>query len=136
MIPKRHTCLLSVLAALASLHSQGLFHGHVTPGRVLFSSPSQNELGAATAKLCYLEKVTGPGDGCEGGNASTGAIDKDCRCGRHCRALIVDYLNMRPCAFSASGVGVLPMDPPRLLVIVIYHTRNTSLYCSFACLYG
>lgn len=69
----------SVLSALASLHAQGLFHGHVTPGRILFSSPSRNELGAATAKLCYLEKAHGAGDAWQAGGAPVGAVDKDLR---------------------------------------------------------
>lgn len=55
----RHVVLLSILAALASLHAQGLCHGHVTPGRILFSSPNQSEEGAATAKLCFLQRMTG-----------------------------------------------------------------------------
>jgi len=69
----------SVLSALASLHSQGLFHGHVTPARILFSSPSRNELGAATAKLCYLEKAEGAGEAWQAGGASLGTADKDLR---------------------------------------------------------
>lgn len=65
---------------MGSLHAQGLFHGHVTPGRILFSSPGRNELGAATAKLCYLEKVKGSSEvGQDGGPAGLGAADKDLR---------------------------------------------------------
>lgn len=71
----------SVLSALASLHAQGLFHGHVTPGRILFSSPSRNELGAATAKLCYLEKAHGVGDAWQAGGAAVKSVDKDLRWG-------------------------------------------------------
>ncbi|CAM9942981.1 unnamed protein product, partial [Ectocarpus sp. 6 AP-2014] len=69
----------SILSALASLHAQGLFHGHVTPGRILFSSPSHNELGAATAKLCYLEKAHGAGDAWQAGGTPVGTVDKDLR---------------------------------------------------------
>ncbi|CAM9786700.1 unnamed protein product, partial [Ectocarpus fasciculatus] len=69
----------SILSALASLHAQGLFHGHVTPGRILFSSPSRNELGAETAKLCYLEKAHGAGDAWQAGGTPVGAVDKDLR---------------------------------------------------------
>ena len=56
----KHVHLLdSILEALAALHSLGLYHGHVTPSRILFSSPSHDERGAATAKLCYLENIKG-----------------------------------------------------------------------------
>ncbi|CAM9694572.1 unnamed protein product, partial [Ectocarpus sp. 12 AP-2014] len=70
---------ISVLSALASLHAHGLFHGHVTPGRIFFSSPSHNELGAATAKLCYLEKAHGAGDAWRADGTPVGTVDKDLR---------------------------------------------------------
>lgn len=73
----------SVLSALASLHAHGLFHGHVTPGRILFSSPSRNELGASTAKLCYLEKAHGASDAWQAGGAAVGSVDKDLRWVHH-----------------------------------------------------
>lgn len=71
--------LSSVLMALALLHSHGLFHGHVTPARIMFGSPGRNEAGAATARLCYLEKLVAPGDAWHTGEASSGGVEKDLR---------------------------------------------------------
>ncbi|CAM9228993.1 unnamed protein product [Sphacelaria rigidula] len=71
------TMVHRVLMALEALHSQGLFHGHVTPGRILFSSPSNTEEAAGTAKLCYLEKVTRSMDDWQGTGGTT--TDKDFR---------------------------------------------------------
>lgn len=88
--------LNSILSALASLHAQGLFHGHVTPGRILFSSPSRNELGAATAKLCYLEKAHGAGNGWQAGGTTSPmeTADKDLR-----------YLHLHIYTFTRANVG-------------------------------
>lgn len=62
----------SILLALASMHAQGLCHGHVTPGRILFTSPSRNEEGAATAKLCFLDNI-------RGGTGTASGYEKDMR---------------------------------------------------------
>lgn len=66
-----------ILLALGALHSRGLCHGHVTPARILFSSTEPTEAGAASAKLCFLEKVTLDGPDWHGvGGAAT---EKDLR---------------------------------------------------------
>ena len=70
--------------ALALLHSHGLFHGHVTPARIMFGSPARNEAGAVTARLCYLEKLVAPGDAWQAGESSSAAIEKDLRYSHTC----------------------------------------------------
>lgn len=65
--------------ALALLHSHGLFHAHVTPARIMFGSPGRNEAGAATARLCYLEKPVTPGDTWQAGEPRSAGIEKDLR---------------------------------------------------------
>lgn len=69
----------SILLALAAMHAQGLCHGHVTPGRIMFQSAQLTANGAATAKLCYLENIRGPAGGAS-------AHDKDTRQGHRQQA--------------------------------------------------
>lgn len=70
---------IRILEALADLHTLGLYHGHVTPARIFFSDPRRDEVGAATAKLCYLEKMKPLSGSWEITPTTSGTVDNDCR---------------------------------------------------------